>query len=203
MSEQTQAVKPQKGVQIPQSEANDSRQVLGHMDIFAGMSQDARHALDNGPGDAMKSRGTRRQRRTNIDRMTPKARPGYVQRWVHIRHADGSDNIEVKSEAFEQGWRPRRAQTLAADEAGIPVYDPGDGKGHVLVFRSQLLLCELPIERYRQIEAEQEAEFSEIQGVIYKGTQDGGGGLGLPSELRKSASLHFEDGGRDSANLID
>ena len=181
--------------------AEASRSVLGKIDIWSGLPESARNAVGNAVPNAMRD-PSRRRRVTDIDRMTPKPRPGFVQRWVRIKDADGRDDVGNKAEAFETGWAPRRSNTLKSDEFTIPCYDPGDGKGGVIVFRGELLLCEMPKEQADAIQADMDSQFDDINRVIYQGTQNGNGELGLPQNLRRFGSLNFEDG-RDAAALIE
>lgn len=170
-------------------------EILGSIDIGAGLPNGAWDAVGSGIPNAMyETPGW--ERKTALDKATPKARPGYVQRWVRIAQADGKPDVANKAEALMTGWRPRRAETLHPSEQGMPVYDAGDGKGGVIVFKEQLLLCEMPEAQYQAACKALEQQYTEINRVIYSQTQNNG----LPSRY---ASMGFEGGGRDMAGLID
>lgn len=191
MNEQQQAVRPS----IKPRDAAPKHEVLGTIDIGAGLPNGAWDAVGSGVPNAMfEAPGW--ERKTALDKATPKARPGYVQRWVRIAQADGKPDAANKSEALMTGWRPRRAETLAPEEHGMPVYDAGDGKGGVIVFKEQLLLCEMRTEQYQAACRALEMEHERINRVIYQQTMNN---KDLPSRY---ASMGFE-GGRDTAGLID
>jgi chemotaxis protein MotB len=132
---------PFPGSAPPQPAATQAveREILGTIDIGFGLPENAWDQIPSAIPSAMAERPSW-ERRTALDQATPKARPGYVQRWVRIATADGRPDVSNKAEALMTGWRPRRAQTLADSEVGMPVYDPGDGKGGVMIFKEQLLL---------------------------------------------------------------
>ena len=171
------------------------REILGTIDIGFGLPENAWDQIPSAIPSAMAERPSW-ERRTALDQATPKARPGYVQRWVRIATADGRPDVSNKAEALMTGWRPRRAQTLADSEVGMPVYDPGDGKGGVMIFKEQLLLCEMPVEMHRRLEAAMASERDAINRTIY---QEARKANGMPE---KYATLDY-DTGRDSAALID
>jgi hypothetical protein len=180
--------------QSPKAAPAVAHEILGVVDIGAGLIDGAWDAVGGGIPDAA-SEPPSWERKTPLDMATPKARPGYVQRWVRIKTADGQPDGANKAEAQQLGWRPRRAETLAEHETGMPVYDPGDGKGGVLVFKDQLLLCEMPVERFEHIRRQIDAEQERINRAIYQQTRAGDG---LPA---KYASLDYDS--RESAELID
>lgn len=171
-----------------------AREILGKIDIGFGLPENAWDAVPSAITSALAD-GPSWERRTALDRATPKARPGYVQRWVRIAMADGRADVSNKAEALMTGWRPRRSQTLADNEIGMPVYDPGDGKGGVMIFKEQLLLCEMPVEMHQRLEAAMRSEQDIINKTIY---QEARSGNGMPA---KYATLDYDS--RDSAALMD
>lgn len=191
---------PPRAVPVPAAPAEVAkptveREILGKVDIGFGLPDNAWDAVPSAIGNAMTDAPSW-ERKTALDKATPKARPGYVQRWVRIANADGKPDVANKAEALMTGWRPRRAETLAENEVGMPVYDPGDGKGGVMIFKEQLLLCEMPVEMHRRLEAAMMADQDKINRTIY---QEARRGNGMPE---KYATLDY-DSGRDSAELID
>jgi len=178
----------------PATPPKPRHEVLGTIDINAGLPPDAWDPVAGGIPNATEEAPSW-ERKTALDQATPKARAGYVQRWVRIKTADGHPDGANKAEALMSGWRPRRAETLNDNDLGYPVYDPGDGKGGVLVFKDQLLLCEMPMEQYRVLERRLNAEQERINRAIYQQTKAGDG---LPA---KYASLDYDS--RESADLID
>jgi hypothetical protein len=174
--------------------AAPKHEVLGAIDIGAGLIDGAWDAPQSGIPDA-NTEPVSWVRRTALDMATPKARPGYVQRWVRIKTADGAPDTANKAEAVMNGWRPRRAESLAEFETGMPVYDPGDGKGGVLVFKDELLLCEMPLAQFDALRRQLDAEQDRINRAIYQQTRSG---QDLPE---KYATLDYDS--RESSDLID
>lgn len=171
------------------------REVLGQIDIGLGMPDNAWSAVPSAITDASMDRPSW-ARQTALDAATPKARPGYVQRWVRIAQADGRPDVANKSDALMTGWRPRRESTLEAADGMMPIYDPGDGRGGVIIFKEQLLLCEMPTEMHDRYTQKLKAEQDQINRAIYTDTKRANG---MPE---KYATLDY-DTGRDSSGLID
>jgi hypothetical protein len=179
----------------PGHKPSNEHEVLGSINILEGLPDNAFDALPSGIPNAM-FEDPSHLRKTALDRATPKPRDGYVQRWVRIRTVDGKPDVANKSEAIMNGWRPRRADTLLENERGLPIYDGGDGKGGVIVFKEELLLCEISAEFYEAMLRQMNAEQERINRVIYQETESG---QGLP---QKYARLGF-DSGRSAADMID
>jgi hypothetical protein len=74
------------------------------------------------------------------------ARPGYVQRWVRVAIGVNADALNVSSK-FREGWKPRKAETLAEDFA-VPRIEHGQYAGCIGVGGN--VLCEMPEERNKQ-----------------------------------------------------
>jgi len=178
------------------SSAKRSPEVIGSLDLGAGLPDGVWDQVANGIPDAQ-TEAPSWERKTALDPMTPKPRPGYVQRWVRIVDVEGRPDVANKHEALAEGWRPRRADTLASDESHMPIYDAGDGQGGVLAFKGQLVLFEIPEHLYQQAMKRLRAEQEQINRVIHQQTRQGGG---LPERY---ATLDHDIGGRSAADLID
>lgn len=166
--------------------------VLGDIDITAGLTGDVmRNVVDDGftvadtPDESW-------HRKTNLDLATPKARDGYVQRWVRIKTVDGNPDNSNKAKAFQSGWRPRLADTVPPDEH-VPVYN--DSRlGGIIVFADQLLLCERPKQLDDEMNRRMRLRQDEINKAIYNKTQQSTGMAAKYTTLRHEA---------DTASLID
>ena len=75
---------------------------------------------------------------SNLD--APPARPGFVQRWIRVG-SQGKDDSTNTARRFREGWRPRRADTVAKDFP-VPRVNQGTWSGCIMV--EGMLLCELP-----------------------------------------------------------
>lgn len=76
----------------------------------------------------------------------PKARPGMAQRWV--RFAIGNiDDPRNWSRSQREGWAPRSLDTVPEGFNAPTMKHPG-GSGSVIAI-GDLILCEMPIERFR------------------------------------------------------
>lgn len=170
-------------------------EAIGTIDLDAGLQSGAWDAVANGIPDA-NTEDFSWKFKVPIERMTPKARPGYVQQWIRVQTADGRPDVANKAEALQIGWRPRRQSTLSENERSIPVYDPGDGKGGVIVFGGQLLLCEMPVELWTRRNKALFAEQARIKDAIYKQPQERSG------MNPKYGRVSFENP-RDSDALVD
>lgn len=73
----------------------------------------------------------------------PPARPGYVQRWVRVS-IRAEDDVTNVSQSFQEGWQPRRADTVPA-KFTAPTISHGKYAGVVGVHG--LILCEMPVKR--------------------------------------------------------
>lgn len=186
--EQT-AAKPRSG--------KAKNEVLGQIDLGVGLPDGAWDKVARAGIPSAHAETPSWQQQTALDRMTPKPRPGYVQRWVRIVDVEGRPDVANKHEALAEGWRPRRAETLREDEAHMPVYDPGDGQGGVLAFKGQLVLFEIPEQLHQQAMRRLRAEQEQINRVIHQQTKQASG---LPEQY---ATLDHEIGGRSAADLID
>lgn len=178
------------------SSAKAKNEVLGQIDLGVGLPDGVWDRVAQGIPSAQSEQPSW-ERTTALDRMTPKPRHGYVQRWVRIVDVEGRPDVANKHEALTEGWRPRRAETLTEAEAHMPVYDAGDGQGGVLAFKGQLVLFEIPEALYQQSMKRLRAEQEQINRVIHQQTKKGGG---LPERY---ATLDHEIGGRSAADLID
>ena len=179
-----------------EAQAAPEREVLGSMDIGVGLPADAWDSTPNGIPNAMDAVAPSWERKTALDKATPQARPGYRQRWVRIANAEGKPDVANKAEALMAGWRPRREGSLSSSDIGMPIYDAGDGRGGVLIFKEQLLLCEIREETAQAMEAQLAAGQEQINKTIYQETKRG---MNVPA---KYGTLEHESG-RSSAGLID
>ena len=73
----------------------------------------------------------------------PKARPGYVQRWIttSILGKETQDNVYKR---MREGWTPRPADTVK-DDSLFSTINHGQWAGSIGV--EGMLLCEMPIEK--------------------------------------------------------
>jgi len=76
----------------------------------------------------------------------PEPRPGYTQRWIatSIQGRDTPDNVYKR---MREGWEPRKADTVK--EKLFPTINHGQWAGSVGI--EGMLLCEMPIEKHRQM----------------------------------------------------
>jgi hypothetical protein len=76
----------------------------------------------------------------------PEARPGYVQRWVatSIQGKDTPDNVFKR---MREGWIARPASTVKNQL--FPTINHGQWEGCIGI--EGMLLCEMPIEKHRQM----------------------------------------------------
>lgn len=70
----------------------------------------------------------------------PPERPGMAQRWVRVG-IHGQDDPSNLAAALQEGWRPRRADTLPAGFAA-PKIDHGEYAGVIGIHG--MVLCEIP-----------------------------------------------------------
>tara|TARA_R110002153_G_scaffold25612_1_gene81181 strand:+ start:1494 stop:1979 length:486 start_codon:yes stop_codon:yes gene_type:complete len=73
----------------------------------------------------------------------PKARPGYVQRWIatSIQGKETPDNVYKR---MREGWQPRPADTVK-DDTLFPTINHGQWAGSIGI--EGMLLCEMPVEK--------------------------------------------------------
>ncbi len=73
----------------------------------------------------------------------PKARPGYVQRWIatSIQGKETADNVYKR---MREGWQPRPADTVK-DDTLFPTINHGQWAGSIGI--EGMLLCEMPVEK--------------------------------------------------------
>ena len=78
----------------------------------------------------------------------PKPRPGYVQRWVatSIQGKDTPDNVYKR---MREGWETRPASTVKSTL--FPTINHGQWEGCIGI--EGMLLCEMPIEKHKQMKA--------------------------------------------------
>ena len=142
--------------------------VIGEIDITAGLTGDVLNAVEGGVPN-VNFEDDSWERKTDLDLATPKPRPGYVQRWVRIKDIEGRPDNANKAQAFQEGWRPRLADTVPPDEH-VPVYDD-HRLGGIIVFADQLLLCERKKELDDLVNQRIRASQDEINRAIYEKTK--------------------------------
>ena len=71
----------------------------------------------------------------------PPPRPGYVQRWIRVSMR-GEDDVSNIAQSFQEGWQPRRADTV--ENPTVPTISHGKYAGIIGVHG--LILCEMPKE---------------------------------------------------------
>ena len=76
----------------------------------------------------------------------PEARPGYTQRWIatSIQGKDTPDNVYKR---MREGWEPRKADTVK--DKLFPTINHGQWAGSIGI--EGMLLCEMPVEKHRQM----------------------------------------------------
>jgi len=76
----------------------------------------------------------------------PEARPGYTQRWIatSIQGKETPDNVYKR---MREGWEPRKADTVK--EKLFPTINHGQWAGSIGI--EGMLLCEMPVEKHRQM----------------------------------------------------
>ena len=78
----------------------------------------------------------------------PKARPGYVQRWVAttILGKETPDNVYKR---MREGWEPRKSDTVK--EQHFPTINHGQWVGCIGI--EGMLLCEMPEEKHKAMKS--------------------------------------------------
>ena len=78
----------------------------------------------------------------------PTLRPGYTQRWIatSIQGKDTPDNVYKR---MREGWEPRKADTVK--DKLFPTINHGQWAGAIGI--EGMLLCEMPIEKHRQMKS--------------------------------------------------
>ena len=76
----------------------------------------------------------------------PEARPGYVQRWVATA-IQGKDTPDNGYKRMREGWSARPASTV--NNQLFPTINHGQWEGCIGI--EGMLLCEMPIEKHRQM----------------------------------------------------
>tara|TARA_B110000285_G_scaffold114248_1_gene129561 strand:- start:214 stop:696 length:483 start_codon:yes stop_codon:yes gene_type:complete len=76
----------------------------------------------------------------------PEPRPGHTQRWIatSIQGKDTPDNVYKR---MREGWSPRSADSVR--DALFPTINHGQWAGSIGI--EGMLLCEMPIEKHRQM----------------------------------------------------
>jgi hypothetical protein len=76
----------------------------------------------------------------------PEARPGYTQRWIatSIQGKETPDNVYKR---MREGWEPRKADTVK--DKLFPTINHGQWAGSIGI--EGMLLCEMPVEKHRQM----------------------------------------------------
>ena len=76
----------------------------------------------------------------------PEPRPGHTQRWIatSIQGRDTPDNVYKR---MREGWEPRKADTVK--DKLFPTINHGQWAGSIGI--EGMLLCEMPVEKHRQM----------------------------------------------------
>ena len=76
----------------------------------------------------------------------PEPRPGHTQRWIatSIQGKETPDNVYKR---MREGWSPRKADTVK--DSLFPTINHGQWAGSIGI--EGMLLCEMPIEKHRQM----------------------------------------------------
>jgi hypothetical protein len=76
----------------------------------------------------------------------PDARPGMAQRWVRT-HVHGVDDVANVQKAMQEGWKPRRADTV---DPGFHATTMQEGTYAGCIGVHGMVLCEMPAKRLAQ-----------------------------------------------------
>lgn len=142
----------------PAYDPNNLDQELSPLDDELATSQES-HPLEASREHPSRVDELGEERATHQERETPwvrpssleapEPRPGMVQRWIRItvRGEDDPRNINMRT---REGWRPRPIETIPADMKDFSSAQDAT-MGRFVV--DDLLLCEMPAERYAQRKA--------------------------------------------------
>lgn len=111
-------------------------------EVHATQAQDAAHPSVHGEDEL-------RPWTPPANLTAPEPRPGYVQRWIRVAMR-GEDDVGNIAQSFQEGWQPRRADTVTGDFTP-PTISHGKYAGYIGVHG--LILCEMPAETDRQRKA--------------------------------------------------
>jgi len=176
-------------------EAVVGKAFLGKVDVMAGMTSAVEDVVSGkGVWEAQEDPDKWVQQ-SPMTAATPKARPGMVQQWIRIADVNGIPDVGNKEDAFRnRGWRPRPGDTLSEHDAS-PVFEAPGFTGGVIVWKGQLLLCEMPQEQHDKLTRRLSSQADAVNAVIYN---EAAKNNDLPS---KYASMNVE--GSDAADLMD
>jgi hypothetical protein len=134
-----------------------------------------------------------------LERNTPPARPGYVQKWMRLYDVEGKPDARNVNDTWDQGWRPRRAETIPADGRAYATATDATF-GTVVALRGMVLM-----ERTKELDdyyaGQMRAETDRLTSMIY---QDASGDI--PSRYGRvsgRSSMRTTVGDRDASGLID
>lgn len=168
---------------------------LGRFDIMDGMSCAAEDIVTGEGVLHADQEGDSWTQQSPMNVATPKARDGYVQEWIRIADVNGKPDVSNKEDAFRnRGWRPRSADTISDTDAS-PVYEAPGFDGGVIVWKGQLLLCEMQKDRHDMLTRRLSRQADAVNAVIYNEASKNND---LPS---KYASIEIE--GSNAADLMD
>lgn len=119
-----------------------------------------------------------------LDTSNIPARPGYVQRWVRTE-LNGLPDPNNVGKRFNQGWRPRMADTVASGQF-VPTIDY---RGSNVIGMVGNILMERPIELHerhrRYVQSMTDAQTQSVSENLYR-VHERGSGMGRPSMQQES-----------------
>lgn len=124
--------------------------------------------------------------------MTPPARPGFAQRWIHAPRDPNNTNYAKK---FAEGWRPRDPNTIP--DAHKLYRSERTESGDAVYRCANAILCELPIQvnesRKRHMsDLATRAQSGSLAGAISEGQRQAArttGFSGLQADIRESRPI--------------
>ena len=119
----------------------------------------------------------------------PEPRPGHTQRWIatSIQGRETPDNVYKR---MREGWNPRKADTVK--DSLFPTINHGQWAGSIGI--EGMLLCEMPIEKHRQMKNYYNNKSVEANQSVAGDLDALGRKTGQPIyQERKSTSSHGRD----------
>lgn len=135
-----------------------------------------------------------------LQRNTPPARPGFVQRWIRLYDVDGRPDASNVTRSFDNDWTPRLASTIDDGRSYPTAVDSTHGT--VIAVRGMVLM-ERPADVDAGYNRRLRAEIDRLTDSVYQGanTREGSGDSMYRTTARSSVRTTM--GGRDASALVD